>query len=127
MIERVVQDGLRKLVQSELAFPRAGTHFSEDQEYIFKHSILRDVTYSLIPTKYLPQYHLAIARWLVIRPDSKFKVMAAYHFDKAGAPREASRYYEMASREAESRGATSEAQWLLSKAQNIMNKLDDLS
>ena len=125
MIERVVQDGLRKLVQAELAFPRAGTHFSEDQEYIFKHSILRDVTYGLIPPKYLPQYHLAIARWLVIRPDSKFKVMAANHFERAGALREASRYYELASGEAEQRGANIEAQWLLSKAQNILSKLDD--
>ncbi len=94
MIERVVQDGLRKLVQYELAFPRAGTHFSEDQEYIFKHSLLRDVTYSLIPEKYLPQYHLAVARWLVIRPDTKFKIMAADHFAQAGALREAARYYE---------------------------------
>jgi adenylate cyclase len=124
MIERVVQDGLRKLVQYELAFPRAGTHFSEDQEYIFKHSLLRDVTYSLIPEKYLPQYHLAVARWLVIRPDTKFKIMAADHFDQAGALREAARYYEYASREAETRGAKDEANWLLTKATEIQNRLD---
>jgi predicted ATPase len=124
MIERVVQDGLHKLVQAELAFPRAGTHFSEDQEYIFKHSLLRDVTYSLIPEKYLPQYHLAVARWLVIRPDSKYKIMAADHFDQAGALREAARYYEYASREAEVRGAKSEADWLLSKANEIQRKLE---
>ena len=127
MIERVVQDGLRKLVQAELAFPRAGTHFSEDQEYIFKHSILRDVVYSLIPSKYLPQYHLAVARWLVIRTDSKYKVMAANHFEKAGALREASRYFDLAAREAESRGANDETRWLLFKSQSIKNKLNDLT
>jgi predicted ATPase len=124
MIERVVQDGLKKLVQAELAFPRAGTHFSEDQEYIFKHSLLRDVTYSLIPEKYLPQYHLAVARWLVIRPDSKYKIMAANHFDLAGALREAARYYEYASREAEIRGAIQEAEWLQFKTNEIQEKLD---
>lgn len=125
MIERVVQDGLRKLVQSELTFPRAGTHFSEDQEYIFKHSLFRDVTYNLIPQKYLPQYHLAVARWLVIRQDTKYKIMAADHFDKAGALREAARYYEYAFREAETRGANEEARWFLSKTQDIKTKLDD--
>ena len=61
----------------------------------------------------------------MIRPDSKFKIMAANHFERAGALREASRYYELASGEAEQRGANIEAQWLLSKAQNILSKLDD--
>jgi class 3 adenylate cyclase len=127
IIERVVQDGLRKLVQAEMAFPRAGTSFSEDQEYIFKHSTLRDVAYGLIPRKYLPQYHLAVARRLIIRPDSKFKVMAAYHFDKAGALYEASRHYEHAAREAKSRGANDEAKWLLSRAQTLKEKLVNLA
>jgi predicted ATPase len=30
----------------------------------FKHSILRDVAYSLIPHKHRRQYHVAVARWL---------------------------------------------------------------
>lgn len=123
IIERVVQDGLRKLVQAEMAFPRSGTRFSEDQEYIFKHSILRDVAYSLIPRKYLPQYHLAVARSLIVRPDSAFKVMAAHHFDQAGAHYEASRYYEQAAQDAKSRGANDEAQWLFSRSQLLKEKL----
>jgi class 3 adenylate cyclase len=127
MIDRVVQDGLRKLIQAEMAFPRAGSRYSEDQEYIFKHSILRDVAYGLIPRKYLPQYHLAVARRLIIRPDSKYKVMAAYHFDKAGALYEASRYYENSARDAHARGAIDEAEWLLSRARSLKEKLRNLS
>jgi predicted ATPase len=127
LIDRVVQDGLRKLVQAEMAFPRAGTRFSEDQEYIFKHSILRDVAYGLIPRKYLPQYHLAVARNLVVRKDTTFKVMAAHHFDQAGALYEASRHYEVAAREAQSRGANDEAQWLFARARALKEKLANLN
>jgi class 3 adenylate cyclase len=123
IIERVVQDGLRKLIQAEMAFPRSGTRFSEEQEYIFKHSILRDVAYGLIPRKYLPQYHLAVARSLIVRPNSAFKVMAAHHFDQAGAFYEASQHYEQAAQEAKSRGANDEAQWLLSRSKLLKEKL----
>ena len=121
--ERVVQDGLRKLVQAELAFPRTGTSFSDDQEYIFKHSLLRDVAYGLIPHKYLSQYHMAVARWVISRPDSKFQVMAADHFEKAGALFEAARQYDHAARYATSRGAKDEAKRLLVRAQTLREKM----
>ncbi|MCX6065713.1 MAG: hypothetical protein NT121_08165 [Chloroflexi bacterium] len=42
VIDRFIQDGLRQLVHAELAFPRSGSKFSDDQEYIFKNSYLRD-------------------------------------------------------------------------------------
>ncbi len=123
MLDRVVQDGLRKLVQAELAFPRAGTSFSEDQEYIFKHSLLRDVAYGLLPHKYLTQYHLAVARWLVSRRDSKFQVMAATHFEKSGSLYEAARQYDHAATYAQNRGAQDEAIWLRSRAKTIRAEL----
>ncbi len=122
--ERAVQDGLRKLVQAELAFPRAGTSYSEEQEYIFKHSLLRDVAYSLIPHKYLPQYHLAVAQWLASRQDAKFQVMSAYHYHKAGVYLEAIRRYEIAAQEAEARGAAKEAQWLRNQADAARKKIN---
>jgi class 3 adenylate cyclase len=123
MLDRVVQDGLRKLVQAELAFPRAGTSFSDEQEYIFKHSLLRDVAYGLLPHKYLTQYHLSVARWLVSRRDSKFQVMAATHFEKSGSLFEAARQYDHAATFAQNRGAKDEAGWLRTKAENIRLEL----
>jgi len=123
MLDRVVQDGLRKLVQAELAFPRAGTSFSEDQEYIFKHTLLRDVAYGLLPHKYLAQYHLSVARWLLSRRDSKFQVMAASHFEKAGSMFEAARQYDHAAQSAQARGAQDEADWLLGRAVAIRAEL----
>jgi len=125
MLERVIQDALRQLVQAELAFPRAGSRFSEDQEYIFKHSMLREVAYDLIPHKYLRQYHRSVARWVIVRSDPKFQVMAADHLEKAGALFEAARQYEHAARYAKSRGANEETKWLISRAAKLRDRIQD--
>jgi predicted ATPase len=120
--ERLIQDSLRHLVRAELAFPRASSSFSNEQEYIFKHSLLRDVAYSLIPNKYLPQYHLAVARWLATHPELDFIVMAAEHFELAGAYREAARQYEQAAHLSRGRGGTREALALTNKAVELKKK-----
>ena len=79
VVERFVQDGLRQLVRAELAFPRSGSKFSEDQEYIFKNSYLRDVAYSLIPNRNRAQYHKAIAEWMQTKIDPAYQTMAIEH------------------------------------------------
>jgi class 3 adenylate cyclase len=122
VVERLIQDSLRHLVRAELAFPRASSQFSNEQEYIFKHSLLRDVAYSLIPNKYLPQYHLAVARWLATHADLDFIIMSAEHFELAGAYREAARQYDQAAHFSRARGATSEAMALTNKAVELKKK-----
>jgi class 3 adenylate cyclase len=79
VVGRFVQDGLRQLVRAELAFPRSGSKFSDEQEYIFKNSYLRDVAYSLIPNRNRAQYHKAVANWLKEKPDPAFQSMAREH------------------------------------------------
>ncbi len=79
VIDRFVQDGLRQLVRAELAFPRSGSKFSDDQEYIFKNSYLRDVAYSLIPNRNRAQYHKAIAEWMKAKTDPAYQTMAREH------------------------------------------------
>lgn len=122
----MVKDALQQLVWAEMVFPRAGTQFSDEQEYIFKHSLLRDVAYSLLPIKYRRQHHLAVARWLANRKDPDFRVMVATHLEKAGAFDEAALQYEAASREAQVRGAAREAQWLRERAQEMQEKIASL-
>lgn len=119
MLEDVVRDALRQLEWAELVFPRAGTTFSSDQEYIFKHSLLRDVAYSLLPRKYRRQHHLAVARWLARRGDPDFRVMVAHHLEKAEAFGEAAQQYELVARQALERGAEREAHWLKAQAQRM--------
>jgi class 3 adenylate cyclase len=122
VVDRVVQDGLRQLVRAELAFPRAGSQFSQDQEFIFKNTFLRDVAYSLIPLKNCSQYHLAVAHWLADHADADYKVMAAEHYEQGEAFLDAARQYELAARLALVRGASSEAETLFARADILSGK-----
>lgn len=79
VIDRFIQDGLRQLVRAELAFPRSGSRFSQEQEYIFKNSYLRDVAYSLLPNRSRALYHKAVADWLRAKTDPAFQSMALEH------------------------------------------------
>jgi predicted ATPase len=85
VIDRFIQDGLRQLVRAELAFPRSGSKFSEEQEYIFKNSYLRDVAYSLIPNRNRAQFHRAVADWMKKKTDPAYQAMAVEHERNAQA------------------------------------------
>ncbi|GAB4500645.1 MAG: hypothetical protein Fur0035_01850 [Anaerolineales bacterium] len=83
VIERFIQDGLRQLVRAELAFPRSDSQFSEEQEYIFKSSYLRDVAYSLLPNRNRAQFHKAVGEWLEKHRDPAYQSMARDHASSA--------------------------------------------
>jgi predicted ATPase len=121
--EETVAHGLAELTRAEMAFPRAGSVFAGEQEYIFKHSILREVAYNLIPHKYVRQYHLAIARWLSNRAGPDFSARVAEHLEQAGVYGEAANQYEQAARFVQSRGAAKEADWMLKRAKMLRDKL----
>jgi len=48
----------------ELVFMRERSAFAGAQEYIFKHALLRDVTYETVLLKLRRVYHQQVARWL---------------------------------------------------------------
>jgi len=121
-LEGAVTQGLSELVRAEIAFPRVGSLFSGEQEYIFKHSLLRDVAYELLPHKYRKQYHLAVARWLMTYTSSDFISTVAEHLEKAGASGEAAQHYEQAAQYAQSRGALEEAGWMQTHAAELRAK-----
>jgi predicted ATPase len=121
-IERLMRAALPEIVQAELAFPRAGSVFTGEQEYIFKHSILRDVAYGLLPHKYLRQYHLAVARWLAARTGPDLSATVAAHLEVAGENREAARCYLAAGDYAAAHGAADEAEWLRTRARKIADR-----
>jgi len=122
VMERLIQDGLRQLVRAELVFPRSGTKFSRDQEFIFKNSYLREVAYELIPKRGLGAYHRAAARWLSEHEDTAFKVMAAEHFESAGDYSLASEQYQQAIDLAARRGAFAEVEAIRLRAQVAFDK-----
>jgi class 3 adenylate cyclase len=118
-IENIISQGLAELVRAELAFPRADSMFTGEQEYIFKHSLLRDVAYSLLPLKSRRQYHQGVARWLGRFASSDFASTIGEHYEQAGLFLDAAQQYERAASHAESRGAASEAEWLARRASEL--------
>ena len=90
VVDRFIQDGLRQLVRAELAFPRSNSQFSEEQEYIFKNSYLRDVAYGLIPNRNRAQYHTAVAEWMRQKSDPAYQAMAREHEQNANQAAKAS-------------------------------------
>lgn len=80
---------LRSLQQKELVFTRSETSFEDTNEYIFKHSILRDVAYEQILKSERRKYHRRAAEWLILRAGDRAGVLAAIiaeHFERAGQP-----------------------------------------
>jgi len=124
VVDRIIQDSLRQLVRAELAFPRASSPYGAQQEYIFKHSLLREVAYSLIPKKNRTRYHLAVGLWLAEQDNPEFKMMSAEHLEWGGALVEAVNSYESAAEIAKLRGATRDAEVLLNRANMLRRKIE---
>jgi class 3 adenylate cyclase len=122
VMERLIQDGLRQLVRAELVFPRSGTKFSREQEFIFKNSYLREVAYGLIPKRSLGLYHRAVARWMAQHDDGTFNVMAAEHFEQAEDFFFAAEQYQKAIDLANQRGAMAEAESIRLRAQASVDR-----
>ena len=118
----MIQDGLRQHVRAELVFPRSGTKFSREQEFIFRNAYLREVACGLIPKRSLGIYHRAAARWLSEHEDTAFKLMAAEHFENAAEFFFASAQYEQAIDLAVKRGASAEAEAIRWRAQLAFDK-----
>ena len=104
-----VEDSLKELMRAELAFPRVGSAFSGEREYIFKHSMLRDVAYRLIPKKHRAKCHKVVAEWLAERAGPERSVSIANHYELAGMVDQAQEYYQKAGQYARSQGNLQEA------------------
>jgi predicted ATPase len=99
-----IQTALDELMEMELAFPRVGSSFSGELEYIFKHSLLREVAYQRLPEKQRLDCHAAIGKWLAERAGPERSVSVAYHYEAAGNMAEAQEYYIKAAEYARSMG-----------------------
>lgn len=62
--ERAVREGLRELAHKELVHPVARSSISGEAEYVFAHSLVRDVAYGQIPRAERAEKHRAAAHWL---------------------------------------------------------------
>lgn len=95
---------LQALEKRELIFRQPVSGFAGTEAYIFKHAILRDVTYESVLLRLRPGYHRLAADWLAEKSGERIGEYAnviAEHYEKAGEHILAAQMYETAAARAQ--------------------------
>lgn len=98
-----IRAALQALRARELVFGREESAFAGTQEYIFKHALLREVTYETVLKRLRPLYHAQVAAWLVERSGERageYAALIAEHWEQAGEMEKASEWYGRAGKQA---------------------------
>jgi len=90
-----VREMIGRLEQMDIVQARPWNTVGGDEEFIFRHILIRDVAYNTIPRAARPAKHRVIADWLAEvagdRPD-EFADLIAHHYEQAQAPQQAYDY-----------------------------------
>jgi len=114
---------LEALRQRELVFRRERSAFAGTQEYTFKHSILRDVTYETVLLKLRRKYHAQVAQWLEAHAGerlSEYLGLIATHHELAGNGFRAAEYWQRSGDEAFRVGALRDARAAFERALKLL-------
>ena len=106
-----LQQTLSVLCQREFILWREGSTFAATQEYVFKHTMQRDVIYESVLKQVRNVYHLRVADWL-IEQDAQAGLLTgliADHLEKAGEVERAITYLRKAGEQAAAQLANVEA------------------
>jgi class 3 adenylate cyclase/tetratricopeptide (TPR) repeat protein len=89
--ERIDREALRPLLDTargrELVFRRERSAFEGAEEYLFKHAVLREVTYETVLLKLRRVYHAQVAAWLEAHAGERlgeYLSLIAGHHERAG-------------------------------------------
>ena len=115
------QELLGELRAREIVFQRERSSFEDTREYIFKHTLLRDVTYESLLKRHRRAYHSLAARWLEqvtqnSHREGEYVSLIALHYEQAGERELASGWYKRAGGQAATRFANVEAVHAFSQA-----------
>ncbi|MBI3362568.1 MAG: AAA family ATPase, partial [Chloroflexi bacterium] len=120
----MVESALETMQHNELAFQRVGSGSNGDREFIFKHHLLRDTAYEMLPKKYRRRFHAAAATWLA--GHGGYPALIADHLEQAGEHTRAIMYYRQAAEDAAARGASAEAQALTERRQAVERQMQKI-
>ncbi len=90
---------LQALEKRELIFQRDVSTFAGSQAYLFKHEMLREVTYESVLLRARPIYHRQVAGWLAEQSGERvgeFASLIADHYERAEEPIAAAEMHELA-------------------------------
>ena len=120
---------IKNLQEKELVYKQRKSLFVDTNEFLFKHDLLRDVTYETVLKKERGLYHSKAAEWLVTTARKndrldEYTAVIGTHYQRAGATEEASIWYGRAGQQALSQHAHNEAIHYLSLAIDLMPRKD---
>ena len=117
----------RALGRRELVYLREETAFEGTREYLFKHALLRDVTYESVLLRRRRDYHRRAAAWLIEaggdRVDEYADLIAGHYAAAGDAPNEA-HWQTRAGKHAAARFALPEAERAISRALALLPATD---
>ncbi|MGD8997390.1 MAG: ABC transporter substrate-binding protein, partial [Anaerolineae bacterium] len=93
--EAEVLNTLSALRGREMVFQRETTAFAGSREYVFKHAVLREVTYRSLLKRLRRIYHGLVADWLMEQGGERvgeYTALIADHLEQAGRTAEATDY-----------------------------------
>ncbi|HEX8686753.1 MAG TPA: AAA family ATPase, partial [Pyrinomonadaceae bacterium] len=94
---------LESLRGKELIYRREASSFAGAREYIFKHALLRDVTYESVLKRDRREYHRRAADWLARHSGGRvgeYAGLIAEHYERAQSTQDAAEWYGRAGRQA---------------------------
>jgi class 3 adenylate cyclase/tetratricopeptide (TPR) repeat protein len=125
--ETEIQNALFALQGKEMIFRRKASVFAGTQEYIFKHAILREVTYESVLKRVRRAYHTLVAEWLIEHSGERageYAGLIADHLELAGQAEQAATYLRRAGEQAAGKFANAEAVAYLSRALDLIPEGD---
>jgi len=110
---------LQAVRDRELVFRRERSAIAGAEEYVFKHALLRDVTYETVLLNLRRVYHGQVARWLEEAAGERigeYLGLIAGHYELAGEGEKAVEYFLQAGEQARLSHANSEARTCFTQA-----------
>jgi ABC-type oligopeptide transport system substrate-binding subunit/class 3 adenylate cyclase len=126
--EGEVLETLSALRGREMVFQRETTAFAGAQEYVFKHAVLRDVTYRSLVRRLRRIYHELVAYWLIEQAGERvgeYMGLIADHLELAGRTVEAIEYLMQAGDRARALYAHREAIVAYQRALALLKEQED--
>ena len=97
--EEQVTAALVSLERRDMIVRASAPAITGGRAYLFRHTVLREVTYESILLRDRPGYHLQAVRWLESQMDGRaaeYAAPIAQHYEQAGRSADAARLYEQA-------------------------------
>ncbi len=125
--ERITDKGVAEVLEElrsrELIFQRETSAFAEASEHIFKHALLREVTYESVLKRVRQAYHALVAEWLIEHAgdrEGEFIGLIADQLELAGKGSETYQYLVKAGKEATAKYANQEAIQFFNRALELL-------